>query len=425
MLTEPEAKGVLAAYGIATVPTRVARSPEEVEEAARALLEQAPSLVVKILSEDISHKSDVGGVRLGLRSASDSRAAAEAMQKRIREARPEARLQGFTVQPMILRPNAHELLMGVFEDPLFGPTLLFGAGGTATEIIQDTAASLPPLDLKLARDLIEQTRIFKLLKGYRDRPAADLDAIADTLVRLSQLVIDCPAIRELDINPLLADENGVVALDARIRIEPHEVDQTGPNPRLAIRPYPNQWEASVKTAAGAEIFIRPIKPADEHLYQGFIEKLAPEDIRFRFLAPQKEFSHKFMARFTQIDYARAMAFVALSEDRKELWGVVRLAGDPDYKSAEFAIIVRSDLKGQGIGWELMQHLVYYADAEGLLDLRGTVLAANTGMLQMCRELGFEIGADPEDLSLYKVRLKLPHAAEACRRQLLPHPGSLS
>jgi len=170
----------------------------------------------------------------------------------------------------------------------------------------------------------------------------------------------------------------------------------------------------VKTAAGAEIFIRPIKPADEHLYQGFLERLTPEDIRFRFLAPQKEFSHKFMARFTQIDYARAMAFVALSKDRKELWGVVRLAGDPDYKSAEFAIIVRSDLKGQGIGWELMQHLVYYAEAEGLLDLRGTVLAANTGMLQMCRELGFEIGADPEDLSLYKVRLKLPHAAEACR-----------
>ena len=414
MLTEPEAKGVLAAYGITTVPTRIAHSPEEVEEAARALLEQAPSLVVKILSEDISHKSDVGGVRLGLRSASDSRAAAEAMQKRIREALPQARLQGFTVQPMILRPNAHELLMGVFEDPLFGPTILFGAGGTATEIIQDTAASLPPLDLKLARDLMEQTRIFKLLKGYRDRPAADLDAIADTLVRLSQLVIDCPAIRELDINPLLADENGVVALDARIRIEPREADHAGPNPRLAIRPYPNQWEVSVKTAAGAEIFIRPIKPADEHLYQGFLERLTPEDIRFRFLAPQKEFSHKFMARFTQIDYARAMAFVALSKDRKELWGVVRLAGDPDYKSAEFAIIVRSDLKGQGIGWELMQHLVYYAEAEGLLDLRGTVLAANTGMLQMCRELGFEIGADPEDLSLYKVRLKLPRAAEACR-----------
>ena len=166
----------------------------------------------------------------------------------------------------------------------------------------------------------------------------------------------------------------------------------------------------MKTAAGAEIFIRPIRPADEHLYQGFIEKLTPDDIRFRFLAPLKEFSHKFIARFTQIDYARAMAFAALSKDRKELWGVVRLAGDPDYKSAEFAIIVRSDLKGQGIGWLLMQHLVYYAEAEGLLDLRGTVLAANKGMLQMCRELGFEISADPEDCLFTR-------SGSSCRRPL--------
>jgi acetyltransferase len=417
LLTEPEAKGVLAAYGIPTVPTRVAQSAEEVEEIARALLEQSPSVVVKILSEDISHKSDLGGVRLGLRSSHDARIAAQEMHARIAELRPEARLQGFTVQPMIARPNAHELLMGVFDDPLFGPTILFGAGGTATEVIQDTAAALPALDVELARDLVEQTRIVKLLKGYRDQPPANLDAIADTLVRLSQLVIDCPAVRELDINPLLADNNGVVALDARIRIEPREANQTGPNPRLAIRPYPNQWETSAQTAGSACIFIRPIKPIDEHLYQTFIERLSPEDIRFRFLAPQKEFSHKFIARFTQIDYSRAMAFVALSQDQQDLLGVVRLAADPDYVSAEFAIIVRSDLKGQGIGWELMQHLIQYADAEGLRDLHGNVLAANTRMLRVSRDLGFEITADPDDPALYKVRLDLPRAAEACRHRL--------
>jgi acetyltransferase len=339
------------------------------------------------------------------------------MHARIAELRPEARLQGFTVQPMIARPNAHELLMGVFDDPLFGPTILFGAGGTATEVIQDTAAALPALDVELARDLVEQTRIVKLLKGYRDQPPANLDAIADTLVRLSQLVIDCPAVRELDINPLLADNNGVVALDARIRIEPREANQTGPNPRLAIRPYPNQWETSAQTAGSACIFIRPIKPIDEHLYQTFIERLSPEDIRFRFLAPQKEFSHKFIARFTQIDYSRAMAFVALSQDQQDLLGVVRLAADPDYVSAEFAIIVRSDLKGQGIGWELMQHLIQYADAEGLRDLHGNVLAANTRMLRVSRDLGFEITADPDDPALYKVRLDLPRVAEACRHRL--------
>jgi len=242
---------------------------------------------------------------------------------------------------------------------------------------------------------------------------------------LSQLVIDCPAVRELDINPVLADKNGVIALDARIRIEPPEADKVGPNTRLAIRPYPNQWEVSLKTAGGACIFIRPIKPIDERLYQAFIERLSPEDIRFRFLAPQKEFSHKFIARFTQIDYARAMAFVALTQDQQELLGVVRLAADPDYRSAEFAVIVRSDLKGQGIGWELMRHLIQYADAEGLRDLHGNVLAANTRMLQISRDLSFNMTADPDDRSLYKVRLELPYAAEACRRRLLPHPGSLS
>ena len=221
---------------------------------------------------------------------------------------------------MVARRGAHELLMGVYEDRLFGPMILFGAGGTATEIIHDTAVALPPLDIELARDLMSQTRIFKLLEGYRDRPPADLAAIAEALVRVSQLVVDCPAVKELDINPLLADETGVIALDARIRIEPGEVEKDGPNPRLAIRPYPNQWEKWTATDDGDRIFIRPIRPADEHLYGAFLAKLSPEDIRFRFLAPRKEFSHKFIARFTQIDYARAMAFVALDKEQKELLG---------------------------------------------------------------------------------------------------------
>lgn len=412
LLTEPEAKAVLKAYGIPTVPTRVAASPQEVEATARELLEEAPALAVKVLSEDISHKSDVGGVRLGLRSVAEARDAAEQIKERVAKARPEARLEGFTVQPMIVRPNAHELLLGVSEDRLFGPVILFGAGGVATEVIKDTAVALPPLDVELARDLMQQTRIFSLLKGYRDRPPADLEAIADALVRLSQLVIDFPALREIDVNPLLADEKGIVALDARIRIEPSEVGMPGPNPRLAIRPYPNQWEASVKTAQGLPLLIRPIRPTDERLYGAFVEKLSPEDIRLRFLSPRKEFSHNFIARFTQIDYARAMAFVALREDGRELVGVARLAADPDYVSAEYAVMVRSDLKGQGIGWELMHHLIRYAESEGLRDLHGDVLAANTRMLTMCRELGFNVAADPEDLSLRKVRLTLPLAAEA-------------
>jgi acetyltransferase len=408
LLREPEAKAVISAFGIPTVPTRVAVSLQEVEDIARGFLQHAPAVVVKILSDDISHKSDVGGVRLGLRSPQEAQLAAERMQQRAAELCPEARLQGFTVQPMVIRRNAHELLMGVYEDQLFGPMILFGAGGTATEIIKDTAVALPPLDVELARDLMQQTRIFNLLKGYRDRPPADLQAIADALVRLSQLVVDIPAVRELDINPLLADENGVIALDARIRIDPAEIDRaTGPNPRLAVRPYPDQWEKWIETVEGGRFLIRPIRPADEHLYGAFIAKLSPEDMRFRFLSPQKEFSHKFIARFTQIDYARAMAFVALSPDQEELLGVVRLAADPDYTRAEYAIVVRSDLKNRGIGWELMRHLIHYAESEGLRDLHGTVLAANTAMLKMCQALGFHITPDPEDLALCEVQLKLP------------------
>ena len=223
LLTEPEAKAVLAAYGIPTVPTSIAASPEEVEQIAFEQLKHAPNVAIKVLSEDITHKSDVGGVHLKLASAAEARTAAETMATRVAKARPDARLQGFTVQPMIVWPNAHELLLGVSEDRLFGPVILFGAGGTATEIIKDSAVALPPLDVKLARDLMQQTRIYKLLEGYRDRPTADLEAIADTLVRLAQLVVDCPALRELDINPLLANEGGVIALDARIRIEASEL----------------------------------------------------------------------------------------------------------------------------------------------------------------------------------------------------------
>ena len=407
LLNEPEAKAVLSAFGIPTVPTRVARTPEEVETIAAALLQQSPSVVIKILSDDISHKSDVGGVRLGLHSPREARHAAERMQQRAAELRPDAHLQGFTVQPMVIRPKAQELLLGVYEDPLFGPMIMFGAGGTATEVIRDTAVALPPLDIELAYDLMEQTRVYRLLEGYRDQPGARLAEIADALVRLSHLVVDCPAVKELDINPLLADEMGVIALDARIRIEPAEIEKEGPNPRLAIRPYPDQWERWVPTDNGDRIFIRPIRPADEHLYGAFVAKLLPEDIRFRFLTPRKEFSHKFIARFTQIDYSRAMAFVALDKEQKELLGVARLAADPDYVKGEYAIIVRSDLKGTGIGWALMRHLIAYAEKERLRELVGDVLANNERMLDMCGALGFEIAPDPEDSSIRKVRLKLP------------------
>ncbi len=406
LLTEPEAKAVLMAYGIATADTRIAQNAAEVELIAARLLAKTGVVVVKLLSEQISHKSDVGGVALNLESAAAAAKAAQDIVARVTRHRPDAKIQGFTVQEMVRRPGAHELIVGVTDDPIFGPAILFGAGGTAVEVIKDTALALPPLDLNLARNLISETRVSKLLSGYRDRPAADLDAIAMTLVRISQLITDIPAIQELDINPLLADERGVIALDARIKLDWTMAQVPAPNPYFAIRPYPKGWEKTVTIADGRAAFIRPIQPSDEGIYGDFLRSITPDDLRLRFFAPKSEFSHQFVARFTQIDYARAMAFVAVDPTTGEMLGGSRLVADPDYVKGEYAVMVRSDLKGQGLGWALMQQLIAYAKAEGLQQLHGDVLRENTQMLSMCRQLGFEVRCPADDLTLCHVTLPL-------------------
>lgn len=403
VLSEWEAKALLAAYGIPTVPTEVATTPEEVEAIANRLLQEHAACVVKVLSDDISHKSDVGGVRLGLERAEEARTAAQDILSRVARQLPHARVQGFTVQPMIRRPRAHELIAGMAVDRTFGPVLLFGAGGTSVEVVADTAQALPPLDMNLAHDVMRRTRIFRLLQGYRDRPAADLDRIAESLVRLSYLVARHPEIREIDINPLLADETGVIALDARVRVE----DETlSPRVPMALRPYPSEWIKDMEVEGLGHIRVRPIRPEDEPLYDDFFPRLTPEDQRLRFFSARPDLSRKFLARLTQIDYAREMAFVALSRDTGELLGVSRFIADPDYTRGEYAVLVRSDLKGRGLGWQLMQHLIAYARAEGLEQLFGSVLAENTTMLKMCAELGFSIQAEPDDPSVRQVVLDL-------------------
>jgi len=403
VLSEVEAKGLLAVYGIPVVPTEIARTPDEVAKQAAPYVAQHGAAVVKILSDDISHKSDVGGVRLGLRSAEDARRAAEDMLERIARVRPQARIDGFTVQPMIRRPRAHELILGMSVDPTFGPLMMFGAGGTAVEVARDIAHGRPPLDINLARDVMRQTRVWRFLQGYRDRPAADIERIGETLVRLSYLVADHDAIREVDINPLLADDRGVIALDARVLVA-----DAAKHPRvpMAVRPYPSQWEAQAHVDTVGDVCIRPIRPEDEKLYREFFAHVTAEDQRLRFFTVTPQLSHHFLARLTQIDYAREMAFVAIAKDSGALQGVVRMVADPDYVRAEYAILVRSDLKGRGLGWRLMQHLVTYASSEKLQQLHGTVLAANATMLRMCRELGFAIQREPGDDSVRRVILQL-------------------
>ena len=403
ILSEVEAKELLAAYGIPVVRTGVATTPATVWQLAHGIIAEHGACVIKILSDDISHKSDVGGVRLGLEDPDEAERAAANMLRRIGELMPDARIAGFTVQPMIRRLRAHELILGVSIDPTFGPLMMFGACGTAVEVLRDTAHALPPLDLNLARDMIHQTRISRLLQGYRDRPAADLDRIAEALVRLSYLAARHPTIYEIDINPLLADDKGVIALDARVKVADIAHD---PRVAMSIRPYPSQWEIDTTLDSVGPLRIRPIRPEDETLYEDFFAAVTMEDRRLRFFGSGPTITHDSLARFTQIDYAREMAFVAVEEATAKLLGVVRVIADPDYTDGEYAILVRSDLKGRGLGWRLMQHLIDYAKAEGLKELHGAVLAQNSTMLRMCSELGFTVEGDPGDSRLMRVVLDL-------------------
>ncbi|MGD2083837.1 MAG: GNAT family N-acetyltransferase [Chromatiales bacterium] len=401
LLTEPEAKSVLAAYGVPVVETRIAQSPEE---SARVAAEMGFPVAIKILSEDISHKSDVGGVALDLEDADQVRAAAAAMLARVGELKPEARVEGLTVQPMVRRPDAQELIAGAMEDPIFGPVLLFGHGGTAVEVIADRAIALPPLNLRLARELVSRTRVSRLLAGYRHRAPADLDAVYHTLVRLSQLIADLPEVAELDINPLLADDKGVLALDARLRVQTAE---TRGSQRLAIRPYPRDLEEEI-VFGGGPLLLRPIRPEDEPAHRVLFTRLSPEDARFRFFGVLREPAHSELARFTQIDYEREMAFIATRTEehgQPETLGVARVCTDPDNLTAEFAIVVCSDLKGKGLGSVLLRKLIAYCRARGTQRMVGQVLPENRRMLALAEKHGFRPTPRPDE-GVIEVRLAL-------------------
>ncbi|PZQ48527.1 MAG: GNAT family N-acetyltransferase [Rhodovulum sulfidophilum] len=394
LLTEPEAKAALAAYGVPSPATRIARDVGAVRAIAEAMLREAPRLVVKVISHEVSHKSEVGGVVLGIATVEEAVSAAEGIAERLATADPPAVLSGFALQPMIDRASAHELILGVARDPVFGPVILFGAGGVAVEVVRDTAVALPPLDASLAQDLIAQTRVSRLLEGYRGIPPADGAAIQGALIALSHLIEDFPCLRALDINPLLADAQGVTVLDARIEIEPADLDRRGPNPDLAIRPYPAGWRREIQLRDGVYT-IRPILPVDATLYPDFHAHLSAEDIRMRFLAPRRSFSQTHDLRQTQLDYDREMAFIAIAPSG-EMAGVSRLSADPDKRSAEYALLVRSDMNGRGLGRALMALLIEYARAEGLERLEGMVLAGNRGMRRLIESFGFTVAIMPEE-----------------------------
>ena len=403
-LTEPEAKELLRRAGIPATPTRVVPpDPLAVIYAAETL---GYPVVLKILSHDITHKSDVGGVRLNLHNAAEVEQAAISMLDRVAVVMPQARVDGFTVQPMIRRSHAHELILGASIDPLFGPVILFGQGGTSVEVVADRALALPPLNDTLARSLISRTRISKLLKGYRDVPAAHQESIVSALVSLSQLLADVPELQEIDINPLVVNHEGALALDARVRLSPKCPAGAA---HFAIRPYPQGLIETAQLADGRAVTLRPIRPEDEAQHRVFIEKTNPEDIRMRFFYSRRSIEHSELARLTQIDYEREMAFIAtlrLPDGSEETVGTVRGICDPDNDTAEFGVMVRSDLKGQRMGLILMDKLIRYLTDHGTQRIIGTILRENTGMLGLARRLGFSIEPHPDDRDLRRVELVL-------------------
>jgi acetyltransferase len=391
-LRAAETARVLAAYGIPVGDVRTVDTPEE---AARVARELGFPVEVAVRSPEIRRKRELGGIVRAVESADAVEAAARAMVARVAAWRPDARVTGFSVQRMQPRRYARELFVGAAVDPLFGPVILFGEGRD-TELVHDFSVGLPPLNLPLARELVKRTRVAALLEGSPSRPAADLDAIGLTLMKVSQLLIDQPEIVEVDVNPLLADHEGVLAVGFYMAVAPSA--ETGPS-RLAIRPYPEGLEERITLRDGTTVTVRPVRPEDEPAHSEFISRLSPEDSHFRFFHYVRSMPHTQLARLTQIDYDREMAFVATRggpDGRPETLGVVRTVADPENETAELSIVIRSDLKRRGLGAALMRKAVDYCRSRGTRTVAGDVLGGNESMLQLARALGFTVAKTEEE-----------------------------
>ncbi len=397
LLTEIKTKELLAAYGIPVDRMESAANQEEAASKAGAI---GFPVVLKINSRDISHKSDAKGVLLDLKNEEEVRDAFDRIIKNAQAYNPEARIDGVTIQPMRKRPD-YELILGAKQDRDFGPVILFGMGGILTEVLKDRAIALPPLNRLLAKRLMEETKVYRLLQGYRDIPPADIQLLEEILIRLAQLVTDFSEIEELDINPLFVNEKSACAIDARVLLKPP--DKPAPL-HLVISPYPDQFEEHTRTGEGIDIFVRPIRPEDAPLLVGLFESLSPRSVYMRFFSPMKQLPHSMLAVFTQIDYDRHIALVALSESKskEEMLGVARIILERNLKEAEFSVVVGDQWQGKGIGAALLQRCLSIADDKGLEKVTGVVLAENTQMLALGKKMGFKskksIGANEYELS---------------------------
>ena len=400
VLTEMESKTLLAAFHIPVTRTLLARNAHE---AMMIATQQGFPVALKIDSPDITHKSDVGGVALNLRNAFND------MMQRVKRIKPEARINGITVQNMARSRRGREICIGLVSDDPFGPVITFGAGGTMIELIQDRAMELPPLNQFLARRLMERSRVFDTLGEWRGASPVNMEALEQVLLRVSEMVCALPQLREMDINPLIVDETGAVAVDARMVVAEQGQNQLGQGKygHLAILPYPARYEQLWPMRDGGEYLVRPIRPDDAQMLQNMVKSLSPQSRYFRFVSQLAELPPAMLARFTLIDYDREMALVAVQQERvvdeegevhvkERLLGVSRYVTNPDRSTCEFALVVADDMAGQGLGSRLMLSIMEVARDKGLEQIEGLVLANNPNMLKLMRRLGFEIRLFPDD-----------------------------
>ena len=404
-LSNTEAKAVLSAFHIPTTTSINANSAADALVAAETV---GLPVAMKINSPDITHKSDVGGVRLNIHEPLSVRTAFREMMDRVNAHAPDARVVGVTIEPMPDRPHAREIMVGIARDPVFGPVISFGAGGTAVEIFADSQVALPPLNEYLSRELIKRTRSARLLSQFRNLPAADVGQLTQVLQRISEIACELPEVQELDINPLLVDDQGVVAIDARVVVAPPTVS-TAHYGHMAVHPYPPELEISWQLADGTDVGVRPIRPEDAEKEQYFVQNLSDESKYFRFMQSMEKLTPMMLARFTQIDYDREMALVAVineHEDQARIIAVARYVSNPDGQSCEFALTVADAWQRKGIGRQLMQRLMTVARDRGIEIMEGEVLSSNVKMLRLCERLGFRSVHNQDEPDVVVVRRHL-------------------
>jgi len=401
-MLEHEAKALMACYDLDVTAYKLTQDADEAVAFAETC---GYPVVLKVATPDVYHKSDIGGVRLNLHNAESVKSAFEEIVNNFRDQAPAAQVHGIVVEPMVRLP--FELLIGARKDPVLGPIIAFGKGGIAVEVYRDTRLGLPPLNMALAHQLIERTKIYPLLKGYRKREGVDLEKLAFILCKFAYLLMDFPQIREIDINPLAIGEKDAIVLDAHVVLD-EEVQEEKPKPyaHLIISPYPGRYKKWITAKNGKQVFLRPIRPEDEPMELELVNSSSKESLYYRFFGYVPKMTHELIIRFTQIDYDREMAIVALVKEKgvERMIGVVRIIADPWGEDAEYAILVDDEWQGQGIGGQMTDYIVEIARDMRLKRIYATVLSSNQGMLGLFKKKGFTVKR--EDFETFKIELEL-------------------